>query len=90
MKLEPITGIDEISVGDVLKHKSDWETTSYLVTEIFLSEDRMRLSYKREDGRVPQDWAELGLFTGAQRMCRIVSEFLPYDPKQQGDTDDDI
>lgn len=90
MKLEPISGIAEVTVGDIVWHPSDFETTSYLITEVSIPEDRFRLSYMRDDGRYPTAWVDLGSFYGPQKMHRKVPEFLKYDPKQAGDTDDDI
>lgn len=96
MKLEPITGIDEFEglIGVTLKHPGDRDTTDYRVAEFDRSHGvanrtAFRIDYRRPNHQ-PVEWMNSGWFYAPSGLCRVIPDFLPYDPKQQGDTDDDI
>ncbi|QIG73009.1 hypothetical protein EVB99_018 [Rhizobium phage RHph_N3_19] len=84
-----ITGLDDLSVGDILFHPGDEHVYSYRVREIEPNLTRcIGLGYKRHTAVA---WIEMGMFplTTAQQMYKL-NVMYKYDPNQQGDRDDDI
>lgn len=90
MKLERITGIGDLSVGDII---TGWPTGGYYDWMVVsIEDDTMFTTHRaREDGgefsERSMSW-DINSWTRGD-MGKYVN-FLPYDPTQQGDTDDDI
>lgn len=87
MKLEPITGIDKFRhlVGEILKHPGDKDRRDYRVSEFIENPRPCIILEYRNNGETM--WKSLGTYNNPANLCTVI---LPYDPTQQGDTDDDI
>lgn len=84
-----ITGLDDLSVGDILFHPGDEHIYQYRVSELHPTLYRcVGLEYKRHTAIA---WNKMGIFpiTKPREMYKKYEEFK-YDPNQAGDTEDDI
>lgn len=83
-----ITGLGDISIGDIIFFPGDDHYNHYRVTGIRDGHDCVELEYKRLDAKT---WLRLGWYPESiiAKTYKKYEEFK-YDPNQAGDTDDDI
>lgn len=86
---ECITGIDSVEAGDFLLYS---KSSRYDIREVDKNREKILL-YSRGNPDSNIFNHEQGWFPIAQFMHKgwfVEKQFMKYDPKQQGDTDDDI
>jgi hypothetical protein len=91
MKLAPITGIADLSVGDIITSLPSGGYYDWMITSI---EGDSISTVHRIRGK-SEEFSECSMSWNVSSWTRGTSgkylpEFLKYDPKQAGDTDDDI